>query len=450
MKVIVIGAGLVGTYICEYLSSEDHDVTVIEKDPAVCRKATDTLDAMVIQGDGASPALLVKAGVHKTDMMVAVSPDDEVNILACLAAAKAGVKIKIARLRNPEFSHEGALLGKKELGIDFIIHPERETARELGWLTRRSAATDVIEFEEGRVQLIGVRLDASSPVLNKTLQQIDRENPDLLFRAVAIFRANKTIIPGGEDHVTRGDQLFFITKTELVPQLLEVLGKSDERIEKVMILGGGRVGRIVAAELEKDKECQVKLVESNREKSQRIAEELQRTLIIVGDGTDLDLLAVEGIMEMDSYIAVTSDEETNILSCLMAKHMGVRRCLALVSRPDYLPIMASIGVDAAVDTQTLTANAILRYIRRGNITSLASLPGIEAEVLEIEITQSSRAAGRKVKALNLDHDGMIGIISRNGQVIVPIGDTELRDGDHLIVFTTPASVGRVEKIFANR
>ena len=155
-------------------------------------------------------------------------------------------------------------------------------------------------------------------------------------------------------------------------------------------------------------------------------------------------------MEMDSYIAVTSDEETNILSCLMAKHMGVRRCLALVSRPDYLPIMASIGVDAAVDTQTLTANAILRYIRRGNITSLASLPGIEAEVLEIEITQSSRAAWRKVKALNLDHDGIIGIISRNGQVIVPIGDTELRDGDHLIVFTTPASVGRVEKIFANR
>jgi len=191
-------------------------------------------------------------------------------------------------------------------------------------------------------------------------------------------------------------------------------------------------------------------VESNREKSQRIAEELQRTMIIVGDGTDLDLLAVEGIMEMDSYIAVTSDEETNILSCLMAKHMGVRRCLALVNRPDYLPIMASIGVDAAVDTQTLTANAILRYIRRGNVTSLASLPGIEAEVLQIEITERSRAAGRKIKALKLDHDGMVGVISRNGQVIVPVGDTELKSGDSIIVFTTPPSVARVEKIFANR
>jgi len=450
MKVIVIGAGLVGAYICEYLSSEDHDVTVIEKDAAVCRKAMDSLDAMVIQGDGASPAQLVQAGLKNCDMLVAVSPNDEVNILACLAAAKAGVKIKIARLRNPEFSQENALLGKEALGIDFIIHPERETARELVWLTKRAAATDVIEFEEGRVQLIGVRLDLSSPILNKTLQEIDQQNPDLLFRIVAIFRANKTIIPGGEDRVIRGDQLFFITKTELVPRLLEILGKSEEKIAKVMILGGGRVGRMVAAELEKEDGCQVKLVESNREKSQRIAEELQRTMIIVGDGTDLDLLAVEGIMEMDSYIAVTSDEETNILSCLMAKHMGVRRCLALVNRPDYLPIMASIGVDAAVDTQTLTANAILRYIRRGNVTSLASLPGIEAEVLQIEITERSRAAGRKIKALKLDHDGMVGVISRNGQVSVPVGDTELKSGDSIIVFTTPPSVARVEKIFANR
>ncbi len=450
MKVLVIGAGLVGTYICEYLSSEDHDVTVIEKDAAVVRKAQDALDALVIHGDGASPSLLEESGLRNCEMVVAVSPNDEVNILACLAAAKAGVKIKIARLRNPEFSREDALLGKKELGIDFIIHPERETARELVWLTKRSAATDVIEFEDGKVQLIGVRLDLSSPVLNKSLQEIDRENPDLLFRAVAIFRANRTIIPGGEDRVIRGDQLFFITKTELVPRLLEVLGKSDDRIGKVMILGGGRVGRLVASELEKDKDCQVKLVESNREKSQRIAEELQRTLIIVGDGTDLDLLAVEGIMEMDSYIAVTSDEETNIISCLMAKHLGVRRCLALVSRPDYLPIMASIGVDAAVDTQTLTANAILRYIRRGNVTSLASLPGIEAEILQIEITDRSRAAGRKVKSLKLEHDGMVGIISRNGQVVVPVGETELKPGDSIIVFTTPQAVGRVEKIFANR
>ena len=450
MKVIVIGAGQVGSHICEYLSSEDHDVTVVEKDAAVCRRASDALDALVIQGDGASPSLLVEAGLHDSDMMIAVSPNDEVNILACLAAAKADVKIKIARLRNPEFSQEDALLGKKELGIDFIIHPERETARELVWLTKRSAATDVIEFEDGKVQLIGVRLDLSSPVINKTLKEIDQENPDLLFRAVAIFRTNKTIIPGGDDRVTRGDQLFFITKTELVPQLLQVLGKSEDRIEKVMILGGGRVGRMIAADLEQNKDITVKLVESNRDKSQQIAEELQRTLIIVGDGTDLDLLAIEGIMEMDSFIAVTNDEETNIISCLMAKHLGVRRCLALVSRPDYLPIMASIGVDAAVDTQTLTANAIVRYIRRGNVTSLASLPGIEAEVLKIEITEKSRARGRKIKSLDMDHHGMIGIISRNGQVIVPVGDTELMTGDSLIVFTTPATVGRVEKIFSNR
>ncbi|MBN2357506.1 Trk system potassium transporter TrkA [candidate division KSB1 bacterium] len=450
MKVMVIGAGLVGSYISEYLSAENHDVTLIEKNPDICRKASDALDAMVIEGDGASPDFLMNAGLKACDMLIAVSPNDEVNIIACLAAAKAGVNMKIARLRNAEFSNVNSLLTKDDLGIDLIIHPEQETARELVWLVKRSAATDVIEFEDGRVQLVGVRVDITAPIINKTLQQIDTENPDVRFRAVAIFRGNKTFIPSGQDYVNRGDQLFFITKTELVPRLLTILGKNEEKMENIMILGGGRVGRLVAAEVEKDKDVTIKLVESNREKSAKIAQALQRTLIIVGDGTDLDLLAVEGIMDMDSYIAVTNDEETNIISCLMAKHLGVRRCLALVNRPDYLPIMGSIGVDAAVDTQTITANAILRFIRRGNIISLASLPGIDAEVIQIDISKKSRVAGKKMKSLNLAHSGMVGIISRNGDVMIPAGEDVLLPGDKIIVFTTPSSLPRVEKIFVNK
>ncbi|HNT64993.1 MAG TPA: Trk system potassium transporter TrkA [bacterium] len=450
MKVMVVGAGRVGVQISNFLSAEDNDVIVLEKDPAQVKKVAEMVDALVLQGDGASPADLDKAGIRSCDLLIAVTSIDEVNIIACLTAQKAGVKLKIARLRRYEFSNPDSLLQREDLGIDLIIHPELETARELVWLIKRSAATDVIEFENGRVQLVGVRLDSNSPIINKTLQQVDEENADILFRVVAIYRGNRTIVPTGKSVINRGDQLFFITQTELVPRLLEIVGKSEEKLEHIMILGGGKVGRLVAAELERDKDVHIKIIESSREKSGKIAETLQRTLLIIGDGTDLDLLASEGIMDMDGYIAVTDDEETNIISCLVAKHLGVRRSLALVNRSDYLPIMNSIGVDAAVDKQMITANAIMRFIRRGNIVSLATLRGIDAEVLRIEISQESRVAGKPVRALNLSKDATIGIISRNGDVIVPVGDTILMPRDALIVFTLPSAVARVEKVFSDR
>jgi len=447
---MVVGAGRVGVQISNFLSAEDNDVIVLEKDPAQVKKVAEMVDALVLQGDGASPADLDKAGIRSCDLLIAVTSIDEVNIIACLTAQKAGVKLKIARLRRYEFSNPDSLLQREDLGIDLIIHPELETARELVWLIKRSAATDVIEFENGRVQLVGVRLDSNSPIINKTLQQVDEENADILFRVVAIYRGNRTIVPTGKSVINRGDQLFFITQTELVPRLLEIVGKSEEKLEHIMILGGGKVGRLVAAELERDKDVHIKIIESSREKSGKIAETLQRTLLIIGDGTDLDLLASEGIMDMDGYIAVTDDEETNIISCLVAKHLGVRRSLALVNRSDYLPIMNSIGVDAAVDKQMITANAIMRFIRRGNIVSLATLRGIDAEVLRIEISQESRVAGKPVRTLNLSKDATIGIISRNGDVIVPVGDTILMPRDALIVFTLPSAVARVEKVFSDR
>lgn len=449
MRVMVVGAGRVGTQLSRYLSQENHDIIVVEKNPDVARKAMETLDAMVVEGNGASPQTLIEAGLERCDMLIAVSAIDEVNILACLVASKTGVERKVARLRNSEFSRPDAKLSQKDLGIDLIIHPEEETARELVLLVRRSAATDIIEFEQGRVQLLGLRIEQDATIINKTLEQIDKENPDILFRVIAIFRANKTIIPSGKDIVNRGDQLFFITKTELVSRLLQIVGKNEEKMEKIMILGGGKVGRLVAAELERDKQLNVKLIESSLNKSTKIAEKLQRTLLIVGDGTDLDLLAAEGIMDMDSYIAVTDDEETNILSCLMAKHLGVVRSLALVNRSDYLPIMPSIGVDAAVDKQTITVNAILRFIRRGNIVSLATLRGIDAEILQIEISSDSKVAGKELRTLKLSRDAMIGVITRGKEVIVPVGSTKLTPGDKLIVFTKPDALIKVEKIFAD-
>ncbi len=448
MKILIVGAGQVGLHLGKILSAENHDITVIDSNSDVCKKANDLLDALVLEGNGSDQEILKKGGLESSDMIIAVTAVDEVNVLACMIAAKAGVKTKIARLRNTAYSDPNAILKKEDMGIDYIIHPEEETARELVWLIKRTAATDVVEFAEGRIQLIGLRIDRNSPILNKSFQQITEQYPDAVFRVVAIFRGNqKTIIPTGNDVVNKGDQLFFITETSRVPQILSLAGKSEEKMENLMILGGGMVGRMVAAEMEKDRHLTIKLIESSRAKSEKIAQAVQRTLIIMGDGTDIDLLATEGIMDMDGYIAVTNDEETNIISCLLAKHLGVKRTLALVNRSDYMPVMSSIGLDAAVDQQMITANAILRFIRRGNIISFATLRGIEAEVFEINVGKKSKIANKTVKQCKIPRDIIIGLIMRNGTVFVPTGDSRLEPDDNLIIFSLPKMVKTVEKLF---
>lgn len=446
MNVIIVGAGRVGSRVGKILSQDGHNVTIVDNNQDACRRASDQLDAMVLQGSGAQPDVLSDAGIKQCDMLVAVTANDEVNILACLIASKVGVPRKIARLASNEFTKPNGLVTKQDLGIDLIIYPEEETARELVWLIRRTTATDVIEYADGKVQLIGLRLDKDAPIMNKTLMNISAENPDITFRVVAIVRANQTIIPTGQDIVTKGDQFFCIIKTDSLPALLEITGKSESKLENLMILGGGKVGRMVAAELENDKHLNIKLIESNREKSYKIATKLVKTLLIVGDGTDLDLLVTEGIMDMDGYIAVTEDEESNIISCLMAKHMGVRRTLALVNRPDYLPIMSSIGLDAAVDKQMITANAILQFIRRGNIVSLSTLRGVEAEVLEVEATAHSKIVGKNLKKVKIPDGAIIGMITRGEDVFVPTGDCIIEIGDKMIVFSLPSAVPYVEKI----
>ncbi|MBN2411849.1 Trk system potassium transporter TrkA [candidate division KSB1 bacterium] len=447
MKIILVGAGRVGLYLAKKLTSEEHDVIIIENNPETCRRANEMVDALVIEGNGSSQEALMRAGLSSCEMLVAVTAVDEVNIVACLIASKAGVTSKIARLQNTEFTDKNSILKQKDMGIDFVIHPEEETARELVWLIRRTAATDVLEFAEGRVQLVGVRIDRDAPIVNKTLAEISEKNPNVLFRIAAIFRGNNTIVPSGKDYVNRGDQLFFITKTESVPKILNLAGKSEEKLENIMILGGGKVGRLVTAELEKDRSINIKLIESSREKTVKIANVVKRALIILGDGTDIDLLAAEGIMDMDGYIAVTDDEETNIISCLLAKHLGVSRTLALVNRSDYMPVMSSIGLDAAVDQQMITANAILRFIRRGNIVTFATLRGIDAEVLEIIVSNDAKIANKTLKKFKLPQNVLIGLITRKDQVLVPTGDSIILPDDKLIIFALPSAIKNVETLF---
>ncbi|NIR51322.1 Trk system potassium transporter TrkA [candidate division KSB1 bacterium] len=447
MRIIIIGAGEVGFHLAQIFSKENHQVVIIEPDSEKIKRAEAALDILAIEGSGSSVGTLVEAGIKTAELVIAVSAIDEVNIIACMLADKFGVARKIARVRNPEYTNPDAVLTPQQLGINLMINPELETAQEIVWLIRHAAATDVIEFANGAIQLVGLRLDSKAKILSKKLRDISDTIPDLTFRTVAISRNNNTIIPSGEDYFHKGDQIFVVSKTDSVPELLDICGKTDVRMEKIMILGGGKVGRLVAKELEQDKSLDIRLIESNRWKSQFVADQLKRTLVIQGDGTDVDLLASEGLIDMDAFVAVTDDEESNLITSLLAKHLGVRRTITMVKQANYIPLMSSIGLDAAVDKRIITANAIARFIHRGEVVSVATFRGIDAEAIELVAQERSRIVKKPLKDLKFPKGAIIGAVMRNGNVFVPVGDSLIEPKDKVVVFALPKAVANVENMF---
>ncbi|GBD94126.1 trk system potassium uptake protein TrkA [bacterium BMS3Abin05] len=447
MRTIIIGAGRVGSHLAKILSSENHDVVVIDPSPEICDWMEEHMDIMAIQGYGTDINLLKQAKIDQADMLLAVSNSDEVNLVACEMAQMYGVPHKIARVRNSHFYTDPPQLSVDKFHVDIVIHPEEETAQEVVRLIKRSTASEVYDFANGHVQLVGIRLDMHSPLSGKNLIEIARENPELKFRIVAIFRNNRTIIPSGKDYLVRRDEVFFIAKTEEISKIVTLAGKAEAKIEKVMILGGGKMGRSVARLLEKEKDIEIKLIESNPEKTQVVAEQLEQTLVIQGDGRDIDLLGSEGIMEMDAFIALTSDEETNLLTALLAKHLGVKRTIVLINQENYLPIMAPIGIDAAVNTNLVTSNVILRFIRRGDVVSVTSIPGLDAEVLEFLAHKSSRIIGSPLKKVKIPQGSIVGAVTRGEEVIIPTGDTMIEPEDKVIIFALPEAIAAVEKMF---
>ncbi len=445
MKVLITGAGSVGFQLARRLSAEKHDITIIESDPERVRRAREQLDAMVLEGHGASQRIFRKARIEAAEIFVALTNNDEVNLLGCQIAKKMGVARTIARVRNPEFTLPDFALSPEEMGVDLMIHPEKETADAIIRLIRRASATDVIEFEQGKVQIVGIRLERESPLLRIPLKELTSRYGDPPMRIVAIHRRVTTVIPRGDDVLVEGDQVFIVCDPDYLPEFVKLAGKSDARIENVMILGGGLIGQFIARELSRS--MHVKIIESNAEKSQEIAEILPQALIIHGDGTDIDLLALEGIADMDAFIAVTGDDETNIIATLVARHLRVPRTIALVNKVEYLPITPTIGMDAVVSKQLLTVNAVQRFIRHHQITELASLPGIDAEVIEFVAAPGSRITRKSLKHMNIPKGAIIGAVLHNDRLIIPKGDTQIQPGDRVVVFSLPVALHHLARYF---
>jgi trk system potassium uptake protein TrkA len=445
MKIIVAGMGDVGYQLARELSYESHDIIAIDKNQQRLSYTDSMTDILTINGSATSVEVLKNAKIDKADLFVAVTSLEEVNVTSAILAKKLGAKKTIARISNAEYLESQASTHFTELGIDFMIYPEELAAREVVNLIHRSSATDVLEFEDGKLSVLGMRLDKNAPVIRKTLKDVAAEFSNVSFRIVALQRNFRTIIPKGNDKFLPNDQVFIITKPDGHEMILKLSGKENIKIENIMILGGGKIGRRVAKLLEG--EIKIKLIESDDEKSAELAGSLTNTLVIRGDGRDIDLLAQEGIIDVDAYIALTEDAETNIISCLMAKHLGVKKTIALVDKVEYIPLTQTIGLDSLINKKLIAANNISRFIRKGNVVALASLEGIDADVLEYVAEQNSLITKKPIKDLDFPKEAIIGGIVKGEKSFIAVGETQISAGDKVVVISLPGGMKKIEKFF---
>ncbi len=448
MRAIVVGAGEVGFDVARILAAEQHDVVVIDANADTIENVRERLDVLTLHGNGTSATVLEEAQIRRADMLIAVTAVDEVNLIACMMADRLGVKTTIARVRSDELSRARSVIRAVDFGIDLIIHPEETAAAEVTRLIRRASATDVLTFCDERLHLVGIRIDPGSSVLGKSLQELAAEFPDLTFRIMGIVRGIRTILPRGNERVRANDQVFVLTRPDSVPHVARLMGKSERRMQHVMILGGTSIGGHVARQLGLEKEKRVKLIEPDRTTAEALAGELPSVMVIHGDATDIDLLASEGLGEMDAFVAVTADEESNLVSCLMAKHLGVKKTVALLSKPAYVPLTQSIGLDAAVSKKLAVSREILRFLRGKHVLSVATVPGLDAEILEVEAGRRARITNKPLKELSVPRGVLVGsIVHQNGGVEIATGDSHIVPGDRIILFVLPDQLAEIERYF---
>ena len=449
MNILIVGAGQVGYFLCERLSLEGHEVTLIDRDQDNLNAAQDRLNVLGILGNGASAETMEQAGIKSADIVMAVTDLDEVNILACLLAREYGVGKRIARVKSIDYLSRGAVLSKDKLGIDLMINPEDAVADELANLAGRAGTFDVAEFVGGQIQFLGYRITQESPLCDLTLKELGEIRGIYRFVVVAITRHGHTIIPRGDDTIQVGDSIFIFAHKEELPAIqymLQIQEETKRGAQKAFVLGGGRIGRRVARHLE-ERNFHVRLIERDLRRCEKLSAKLKKTMVIHAEGTDIRVLLDEGVADADVFIAATENDETNILCSLLCKRHGTHRTLSLVNRPEFLDLAPSLGVDACVSPRLAAAGAILKFVRRGNVISLATIEGSNSEVLEIEVKEGSPIVNTPLKELHFPRGAIIGAIVHEKSYEIPDGENCLKVGDRVLVFALPEALAKVERFF---
>ncbi len=444
MRVIIVGAGEVGFQIAKALSFERIDVVVIDRDKGMLKRVMDELDVAVIEGEGGDPASLKDAGADSADMLLAVTNSDETNMIACLLAkAMFNIPRKIARIRNPDYFKNDKLLNKDNLDINPAINPELEVAMAIIRLLEVPIASDVEDFEGGIIKVIGVKILDKSRLTGKALKNIGKIM-ERKFLIGMIEREDKTIIPTGDDVIKEGDIIYIPIKKGEVYDILSSMGVETMPARRIMIVGGGRIGGYVASNLESV--IDIKIIEKDKDRCLALSRTLKSALVLHGEGSDQKLLYEENIGGMDVFVAVSSNDELNIMASLLAKKSGVKKTIAIVNRPDYIPLARSLGLHAVLSPRLITAGTILRYVRRGDILSLTSIAEGKAEILEARVGGNSQLLGKPLMDAKTPRASLIGAIIRGNQAIIPSGSTMLYKDDKLIIFTLRESIKDVEKM----
>lgn len=448
MKIIIAGAGEVGFHLAKLLSFESQDITLIDNNREHLIYADTHLDIRTIKGDATSISVLKDANVKHVDLVIGVTSSEATNITVCVLAKQLGAKRTIARISNTEFLDNKEEIGFTQFGIDELISPEALAAREIALLLDQSAFNDSYEFEEGALTMIGLNLSRTAMFVGKTVKEAAGIFPKLHFVPIAIqrFGTQYTLIPRGDTQFKEGDQVYFVTVNNGVDELYKLTGKVRHTIKNVMILGGSKIGRKTARDLCASK-FNVKLIESDRDKAFDLADELPNALIINSDGRNVELLEEENIHDMDAFIAVTGNSETNIMSCLVAKSKSVKKTIALVENMDYFQLSHSIGIDTLINKKLLAANNIFRYIRKGEVVAMTKLNNMNAELLEFIVKPTSFVRDKRIKDLDFPRSAIIGGIIRNGEGLIALGDFMIRAGDRIVVCCLPRSINKVEKLF---
>jgi trk system potassium uptake protein len=445
MRIVIVGAGEVGTHLAKMFSNENHEITLIDPEEARLKPIDSSLDVLTHEGSATSLKILQDSLQKKTDLFIAVTPSEDTNIISSILAKRFGAIKTIARIDNIDYLEQSTLDFFNSIGVDSLVYPELVATREVLGLLHETGATNYMEFSGGQLLMYVQKLDEKAPIINKTLQEISVIYRTDKYRAVAIKRADITIIPRGNEQFHLGDKVYVISTHEGIDEMMKTSGKENFEAKSIMILGGSKIGKLVAMNMQKT--CEVKLIDPDIKKCEDLAEVLDNTLIINGDGRNVDLLEQEGITKMDAFVAVTGNSETNILSCLLAKKMGVKKTIAEVENMEYINLAENTGIDTIINKKIAAASRIFRHTTNPNLTQVKFMTGTDAEVLEFNVPANSKITKGTLRSLDFPRDAIVGGGTRDGVPFIATGDTIINENDKVVVFTLPSAFDKISKYF---